>query len=322
MKAPLLSLFTTAATFGTLVVAQTNVPPPLTRAQEDQRRSDAIRAVGEGAAVAYPGAGMKAHVILDRATGGIGTSQKLVNAGLADEFIGKTYGVGKVVVGTVKDGGDGFMREGVQFVIDQGTSEAIDYGIKKYALPRLVLGGASGASAFGAVGLSFTGGTLIGTYIRESTGVGKAVDDWWFDRAPDSLKEWASGGVKQVDFDSPAYQAKMQADIERISRQRAFDRVAAENQQQRLQMEAANAAAAATNAVANAQAPEPSGPNPSTLFLDSLNQTLLQYGQLRTAGKSTQTPPAACTPAKTLDPKTGCHPGHDEGNHPGGCKCG
>ena len=29
----------------------------------------------------------------------------------------------------------------------------------------------------------------------------------------------------------------------------------------------------------------------------------------------------SCQPAKQLDPATGCHIGHDEDSHPGGCKC-
>ncbi len=36
---------------------------------------------------------------------------------------------------------------------------------------------------------------------------------------------------------------------------------------------------------------------------------------------SAPAPGGRCTPARTLDPKTGCHSGHSEQSHPGGCKC-
>lgn len=104
----------------------------------------------------------------------------------------------------------------------------------------------------------------------------------------------------------------------RADRQAEMDRIASQNAAEAL---ARDQAAYAAQAAVSTPVQPPPGPSNMTLFLDSLNQTMTSGLQQRQSKTSPQAPGGTCTPAKTLDPKTGCHPGHDEKSHPGGCKC-
>jgi hypothetical protein len=328
------------AVLATVSQAQTNlVPPPLTDRQMEEMRKEALNKTVEKGATELPGAILTGGATLNSALGLTNSVGVMQGANLAGEVVGKTIGGVKIIVGTVKDGSDGFLREGTQFVIDQTADSAIKFGINRLLTAPAVAAGASSMTAFGVAGLSYTGGSVIGTYVRESPDIGQwlgfkrtigdAVDDKWFAVSPDWVKE-ASTGTKQIDFDSKEFQDKMQADIERQRRQMSFARVSAENAEQQRQLDAFNAAnpplVGSMESGFHVQEPAPSE---TQIMLDSLNQSMQQYAQQRNQqinqqrlSKAAEGSQNACTPAKTLDPKTGCHSGHDEKSHPGGCKCG
>jgi hypothetical protein len=243
--------------------------------------------------------------------------------------VGGLYSGAKVLGATLQDGKAGLFREGTQVAIDYGIGQALPSTLVGPLTKFAVRSGASAAGAFGAAGLAFTGGQIAGTYLRDSPLIGQGlglrgtigdeVDERWFRIAPDALKEWASG-TPQVDVDSPEWQARMRADAERRRRQMAFDRVAADNVEQQRQMQASQAAAVP---------PATPSEEPGAGLAPSIAAALQSMGQLQSQVRAPRTNAApaaaghkACTPARTLDPKTGCHPGHDEGSHPGGCKCG
>ncbi|MFO1322273.1 MAG: hypothetical protein U1F52_21910 [Burkholderiales bacterium] len=84
------------------------------------------------------------------------------------------------------------------------------------------------------------------------------------------------------------------------------------------QQQAAEAAADA----ANAEPVGAAGSGGAGGFLDFLGA--LTNAAVRLSGQRNGAEPKAVTSAGgscTLDPATGCHPGHDEQAHPGGCKC-
>lgn len=64
-------------------------------------------------------------------------------------------------------------------------------------------------------------------------------------------------------------------------------------------------------------------PNTSLADVMSLiNGVVADIGATHQSTTGSQKGKSVCRQAQQIDPATGCHPGHDEGAHPGGCKCG
>ena len=110
-------------------------------------------------------------------------------------------------------------------------------------------------------------------------------------------------------------EARAAAEQRRAARERELSRVAAQNATEaQARLDAQNAYRATLSTPA-----EPTQPSQTQLLLESFRQGLAQQRQsMLRAEPAERTAPKVCA----VDPKTGCHPGHDEGSHPGGCKCG
>jgi hypothetical protein len=317
--------------------AQTNlVPPQLSQRQVEEKRAESVNATIEKAATELPGAIVTGGALLNSGVGLTNSVGIMRGAKVVGDMTSKTLGGVKIIGATVKDGPDGLLREGGQFVIDQTADSAIKFGIQKLFTVPAVAAGASTVTAFGVVSLTYTASSIAGTALRESRDLGKwlgfsgsigdVVDEKWFAVAPDFVKE-ASSGTKQINFDSKEFQENLQANIERQRRQMSFARVSGENAEQQRRQDAFNAANPPLVGLMESgfRAQVPGGPSETQILLGGLNQSLRQYAQqrnLQQVSKSAEGAQNSCTPAKTLDPKTGCHSGHDEKSHPGGCKCG
>lgn len=308
-----LALFTQA------VLAQgAPIPPPRNQAKQNaERAKSAVEGGLVDGVTALPGQIVIGAGMLQQATGGSGAYQLLRQG----DTIGTNFG-------HVVDGAkllDSYNRGGQQAVFDSGTQMLLDKGgqagaeklLVKSLVRRAVVSGVGGALASGGASIAFEGGVILGGVARESWSIngkllGDHVDDFYFGIAPDSLKEWVSG-TKQVDWDSTQFQQQAAADAARRRRQATFQRVQDELAQQRAQQQQA---AAAAGPAQNFSAPEPTRPDSTQAWLDALKQAQTAQNQ---ALRSTPAP-VARKPGCQLDPRTGCHPGHDEKSHPGGCK--
>jgi hypothetical protein len=163
--------------------------------------------------------------------------------------------------------------------------------------------------------LAWDAGTAVGDVIRDNTRIGRTINDTTTDLAfrasPDVFKEWVSG-VPQVDTNSAAWGAKLDADAQAKYRQNVFNKVQAQNAEQERQRQAY----AAQQSGQGAEAP---APDSAAVMLNILNDSLAQANRNKAPLVSTPTSAAAAKSCQ-LDPKTGCHPGHNEQSHPGGCK--
>ena len=238
---------------GTIVVppcmAQTNVIPPLTQKQIQEKNKELILETVEKGVVEMPGAIMTGSAGPNNAMGSTGSVQFMKGAKIGGEIISKTYDGAKIIGATVRDGTDGLMREGGQFAIDRGAEEVANVGVN-YFVRSAITGGASSMTALGVAGLSFTAGTMVGGFLRDKPEFGQAfglrgsigdeVDNAWFKLAPYFVKE-AVSGTKQVNIDDPAVIQKMMDDAARNRRQAMFNSVQRENREQQRQLDALNA---------------------------------------------------------------------------------
>ena len=256
------------------------IPAPATEAGRlDKERSAQQELTREGA-ISMPGVIIQGSGMLNRAMGETGSKILINSGGNVGTALSKGNATVKIIEETVKDGADGFLRQGVQTVLDQGGEKAGE-AAAGFFVRKAVAAGVSSTLASGGAGIALTGGMMVGGYLRDSPGVGKAigmtgnrtigdsVNDAYFYIAPDSLKEWASG-TPQVDINSPEFERDQLQKITARKRQAAFNQIQLDNADQQR--------------------------------------------------RSMQSSPAA-GPMCTIDPQTGCHPGHDETSHPGGCKC-
>ncbi len=297
------------------VLAQGQAIPPPHHAANDKRAQDARQAGMVDAVVALPGQIVKGGAMLQQAQG-IGGAYRTLAEG---EIVGRNFG-------RVMDGAklwDSYSRGGQQAVfgtafqmgLDKSVQHGVESAVVKSLVRRAVVGGVGGALATGGASIAFEGGVIVGSVLRDNITInnkllGDHVDDFYFGIAPDALKE-AVSGTRQVDLDSAEFQQQMQQDVDRRRRAAAFQRVQTEMAQQREQSAQHAAAQAATQAAQQlAQAPQTS-PDPGLAWLDAMNQSLAAQQRSTPALKK-----ANCQ----LDPRTGCHPGHDEKSHPGGCK--
>ena len=184
----------------------------------------------------------------------------------------------------------------------------------------------AGAVASCGAAIAFEAGSIAGDYMKRNIEInGKTIEDHvtdgYFYVAPDWVKEMVSG-VKQVDVDSVDFQREQYEKSIRLRRMN-FERVQRDNEVQQAQLAATQASMMSTPV-----RDEPPSPSGTQLFLDSLNTSLQQYNNNSARNMTPARSTPAITPAAspqsstcTIDPKTGCHPGHDEKTHPGGCKC-
>ena len=296
------------------VWAQSNlVPPTLEQQRQAQRDAKAIDDSILSGATSVPEAIVKGGAMLQHGIGG--DASVLMSAGA--KTVGKIvdgHVVGAQLLNAAATGGsDGFWREADQIVLDKGGQKVGEFAAS-FFVNRAVAAGASAVMAEGAAGLAFNVGWITGKYLRETTGIGDTIDDLEFAATPDRVKEWISG-TPQVDIDDVDWQRDQEAKARDRIRANAFAAIQQQNAEQQRQLDAARADAAA---VSSAPMPADDG---TALEISTLLGTIQAAAAARSASAESNRG-GACTPAKTIDPKTGCHPGHDEKAHPGGCKCG
>lgn len=301
--------------------AQTGAVPPLETPESLKREKEAKEEAILSTAVALPMQIIKGSAVLNQQMG-LGSSVQQMGVGNSiGNAAGKAVAGAKILNGTYKDGVEGFEREGAQFVIDSAAEEMAKAAVQRLTL-QTVASGVSATVASGGASLAFTGGTIFGTYLRNSPVVGHSiglkgtigdeVDNVYFAITPDWVKEQYSG-VKQVDLNDPQVWKKMEDDARRRRWQNTFNSVQQENAEQQRQMAAYATATAAENQ-ASAE-PAPAGPDASQIFMQAL------LGSTAPPAPAKSSPALSSVPkACKLDPATGCHPGHDEKSHPGGCK--
>lgn len=300
------------------------IPPPLTPAQIEERRREAVNETALQGAGALPGAILDGGKILTQKfdPGSLTSMTKAAERG--SDIISYGLAGAKIINGTVKDGWDGFVREGTQAAIEKGA-DAAGHAVASLATGAAVGSGVALGVATGAAGIAYAGGSVFGTYMRNDPTLGRSlglrgtigdeVDNAWFKIAPDSLKELASG-TRQVDIDDPAVMQQMRDNADRNRRQATFDAIQRENQEQQQQLQASSVAM--TGELAAGPPPSALDPNAVSILtvLDSARAAQAARPSLATPRDGGGAKGAACK----LDPKTGCHPGHNEATHPGGCK--
>jgi hypothetical protein len=138
-----------------------------------------------------------------------------------------------------KEGGEGnyqgLLRESLGAAAAVAEDAAADWMVKGLAKGMLV-------GAEGALGLSYSAGSIVGAAIREDKGIGKelglsgsigdVVDKNWFKIAPDSLKE-AISGTRQYDPNSYEAKAEEVFATQRLRREHALNKEIAKNKEVR-----------------------------------------------------------------------------------------
>jgi hypothetical protein len=306
-----------APSFG---LTQSNVIPPSQQQQRDrQRMTDAAQDAAKSAAFGATGNIVRGAAIVNHTIGQSGTVQMVgVGNKVSKNFdrLSNTIDLAQAY----RDGGvEAAGTTAAQMGLDHAVTSAAEQQLVSRAVGRAIGAGVAGAVASAGAAVALEGGLIAGSYIREmrigDKTVGGHVDDFYFAMTPDLVKE-AVSGVKQIDWESEDYQNELELNIKRTARQRAFERVQRENAQQQALLSA--------GAGQPAEVPAGSGASGFNTLLQTLNQGLELHAQMKSASRSgapSTAAPQACRPAATLDPKTGCHPGHDEQAHPGGCKC-
>lgn len=289
--------------------------PPVPGNEAAEGNEKATAALKEG----IPGASsalMQGAAMVNHASGQPGSNAMLSNAKALGDGLKRGVQAASLVEAGMKDGVSGVMREGTQITINEAIEKGA--GLATHALAeKAVESGVSATAASGGVGIAFTAGTLVGGYIRDNTAFGKSFNDaannLYFKMTPDIAKEWASG-VKQVDETSPEWSASLDADVQARIRQNAFRKVAAENEEQERERQAyeaqtAGEASSSSDLAATADA--------LAILGDTLSSYNRQRAPMSLGNSSTSSAAARSCP---IDPKTGCHFGHNEKTHPGGCK--
>lgn len=302
------------------------IPPPLTPGQIAEKRKAANEEALLQGSTKLPGAIMDGAVMLQQRVDKSGVGKMIDATGTGKSIISRTVSGAKILEGFAQDGAAGLEREGVQFILDEGVGLATEALVKARTLKAVASGVAIG-TATGVAGLSFEAGSLFGTWARNSPDLGKSiglrgtigdeVDNGYFYIAPDWLKEAASG-VKQVDIDDPDVLKQMSEASERNRRMRTFESIQRENAEQQRQIDASRVVMSGELSPSPAAAPSSYDPTAALTM-----QAILGAAQANQAAR--QSMPAIDADAsggscKKLDPKTGCHVGHDEKAHPGGCK--
>jgi len=294
--------------------AQSNLVPASNDAQRQaDREAKAVQdAVVEGT-TQLPRAIVKGGAMLQHSFGE-GNSVLMMQGAKTVGTIVEGHVIGaQLLNAAVTEGKEGFWRAAGQVALDKSGQTAGEFA-QSFFVNRAVSAGAGAVMAEGAAGLAFGVGWTAGKYVRESTGIGNTIDEFEFNHTPDFIKE-AISGTPQVDTNDD-WQRDQEAQARARIRAAAFESIQHENAVQQRQLDVARADAAMV-----APTPEPMTTADGTFY--GLNAVLnaMQANAARNA-TAEAAKAGACVPAKTLDPKTGCHPGHDEKAHPGGCKCG
>ena len=232
----------------------------------------------------------------------------------------KVLGRTGTAVGVIGDGarlydawGKGNLgTEAAQIGLERGIDAAVTAGIGAYMGPLAPLGEAS----YGAGKLV---GTVANQFIRpcnNSRGESQTLNDC----INDNVYLPAMDAWQNRQFEKATSQEAIDAARQRLrDRMAEFDRTSSQNA-----VAAAQAASAAQSAaIASDPAPQPDGSAINSLLMGALLQNGLQNASVarppapvvQSGGDSGAS--GVCT---KLDPKTGCHYGHDEKAHPGGCK--
>ena len=321
-----------ALPLGTQALAQqTGIIPPLTRQQVEEKRRENVNDTVFQGATALPGMILEGGKILTQDVDPSAVRHMSEAVEMGSGIISYSVTGAKILGATAQDGFEGFKRESSQALMEKGA-ELGGQAATSYLINRAVGSGIALGTASGAAGIAYSAGSVFGTYLRNNVDLGQSiglrasigdeVDNAWFAVSPDKVKEWASG-TKQVNIDDPAVLQQMQDAASRNRRQAAFDHVQRENLAQQQQMQDAATAAATSVQMTG----ELSGPPSERSGLDATTLSILSILNASNAAhpprQSLAIPSdraAASSRACKLDPKTGCHPGHDEKSHPGGCK--
>jgi hypothetical protein len=277
-----------------------------------------------GAVTATPGAIVRGGALLNQSLGNASSIQQLHLGKSVDGIVGNTVKGAKILGATVTEGTAGLYREGGQYLLDEGVSK-LAQPLVHAATRAAVAGGMSAAAAGGAAGLVYAGSSVLGGYLRNEPAVGirlglqgsigNAVDNLYFDHSPDILKEWVSG-VRQVDVNSAEFEREQIARSRENRMRESFKQMQQDNARLEALSQRASVAARPGNDSTGSNSNYSSAS--SSLMLPGL---LTQLAQSRPPQPVTspQSPAGTCP----IDPKTGCHFGHDEKSHPGGCRrCG
>jgi hypothetical protein len=306
--------------------AQSGTIPPLTPKQIEERRRDNATDTAVQGVTSVPGMILDGSKIIAQTVDPASARSAIKGADVGSNIISYSLTGAKIAIGTGTDGWEGFKREGTQAAVEKGVDLAGDVA-KGLAIRSAVATGVGLGTATGAIGIAYTGGSVFGTYLRNSVDVGQSlglrstvgdeVDTFWFSQTPDALKELASG-TKQVNIDDPAVMQQMRESAERNRRQAMFDNIQRENLAQKQQMQAAS-----VQMSGELSAPPPA-PSPYDATAMSM-QAILDAARASQAARPSLVMPREPVGASggggcKLDPQTGCHPGHDEKSHPGGCK--
>lgn len=302
------------------------VPPRLSEAARRENRQQVLEGVAMDMSQSSFGMTAKSSMLLGNVLGGttdLASGMRAADIG-GNIVKGAAIGGSLAIVGA-KEGMAGIYREGAQLTLDTAVTTAAEQAlVRGWAIPRALASGVGGAAASGGASVAFEGGVMIGNVIKryrweDGTTIEGRLNDWYFEHTPDGVKE-ALSGTPQVDVDSADFQRRQALEIQRRARQHAFERVRRENEQQQAQIQAASAQDAGSAA-------QEANPDASTVaLLGALSAGIAQYKgkQMSVAAGAAAPYSSSVTKASqcTLDPRTGCHPGHDEKSHPGGCKCG
>lgn len=297
------------------------IPPALSAAQLAQQRKDASAETLLQGVITMPTAILDGAVILQQQVNKSGVGSLMDASKKAGPIVSGTVSGVKILGATVQDGVEGFKREASQFAIEKGVESGAQ-AAAAYFTGQAVASGLALGTATGVAGLSYAAGSLFGTWARGNTDLGRSIgrfsDDLAFEYAPDDFKEWASGGTKQVNVNDPAVLQQMSDAAARNRRMRAFESVQRENAEQQRQIDASRVVLSGELSAQPAATAAPYDPT-ATLTM----QALLSAAQANRPTRQLTTPVdgrASGGSCSKLDPATGCHPGHDEKAHPGGCK--
>jgi hypothetical protein len=275
-----------------LACAQTSaVPPSRSATPADTRSSDVIDAVTATPTRIVEGAALGQTVGRQFR----GAARTFDAAGSVGHVMTGTQLIIRSAEGYQQGGWEGAMREGGQVVYDAG----IEYG-------RDRLGQAAMSGLFG---LGTIGGTAVWTSGVLGWDAGSAIDKRY---GNDIFNTWYPAVrpfTDHIDENSPQWKQKLDDDVEQAIRRRRMDKMKRDNEQQAQELQ--------MRGPASTPSPEPSA---AAALTQGIFDGLSEYQRSRSVVSTPSATSGAAARSCRLDPKTGCHPGHDEKSHPGGCK--
>lgn len=236
---------------GSVVAQNSVVPPPRDQKLPKGNASELVDKTIKGTAFALPETIVRGAAVLQHQMGQSGAVQALAAAKKISPIVSNAVDGARVLSAYQQEGVEGFKTEFTQVGIERGINAVADVGVG-IAVTSAIASGATAVTAGGLAGLVYTGSSLVGGAIRDSTWIGEKfglektighkVDEMWWRVSPDLVKEGLSG-TPQIDIDSPEVQQRMYVDAARRRRLQAFESVQKENAEQMRQSHAYGAQA-------------------------------------------------------------------------------